>query len=159
MIDAIAIYSKGHCKRPWKSVELHSCGIWLFHLIRGQFNISYFSHESNFRLEGTDPQPEIRVIQSLSPLKKAYLLPQPITASDEAQVRKVSAINAVCSSEINPSTTYELWTLERCLFFTERYNLFSTPECVLFDISCWLVCKIRQSVKLSMLVCLYRGEC
>lgn len=50
-------------------MELQSCSNLVLHLIQGQFNMSYFSHESNFRLEGTDPQPEIRVIQSLSPLK------------------------------------------------------------------------------------------
>lgn len=53
----------------WKTLELRSCGNLVLHLIWGQFNMPYFSHESNFRLEGTDPQPEIRVIQSLSPLK------------------------------------------------------------------------------------------
>ncbi len=40
-----------------KTVELQICGNLDLHLIWGQFNMSYFSHESNFRLEGTDPQP------------------------------------------------------------------------------------------------------
>lgn len=117
--------------------------------------MSFFSHESNFRLEGTEPQPEIRVIQSLSPLKALPASSANHSICIWGTGQECVAVHAACSSEINPSTTYKLWTLEWCLLLLSAI-IYSLHPSVFYLTFCadWCVKFVKASNWACSFVCI-----